>query len=235
MTPGRAMVLGAGLGKRMRPLTLTRPKPLIPVAGQALLDRALDRLAAVGVGQAVVNTHYLAEQIAAHLAGRQAPRISLRHEKTLLDTGGGVANALDELGTDPFYVVNSDALWQDRAVPALVRLADTWQDDMDALLLLVAREDAIGHGGAGDYERDGSGRLRRRRGDHATYVFAGVQILHPRLFAGARIEPFSLRLLYDKAEEAGRLFGLVHDGDWYHVGTPESLELAERRLAAGRQ
>lgn len=235
MTPSHAMVLAAGLGLRLRPLTETTPKPLVAVAGRTLLDRALDRLAAVGVDDAVVNVHYLAHMIEAHLADRTVPRITLsREDDELLETGGGVKKALPLLGGGPFFVVNADIAWEDGATPALRRLADGWDDaSMDALLLLHPVEMATGYDGLGDYAADRKGALRRR-GDEpaAPYVFTGIQLLHPRLFHGAPSGPFSLARLYDRAQEAGRLFGLVHDGDWHHIGTMAGLEIAERRLQA---
>ncbi|MCP4330417.1 MAG: nucleotidyltransferase family protein [Alphaproteobacteria bacterium] len=231
--PARAMVLAAGRGERMRPLTETLPKPLIEVAGISLVDRVLAHLAAAGVESAIVNTHYLAAQIEERLAGRQAPGVEISHESELLDTGGGVANALPLLGAAPFFVVNSDALWTDGAAPTLRRLAASWDETlMDALLLVVPVAEAWGYDGKGDYEVAASGRLASRNGAAAPFVFAGVQILHPRLFAGVAVAPFSLKRLYDRAEDAGRLHGLVHDGAWFHVGTPAALTLAETRLAA---
>lgn len=230
----RAMVLAAGLGLRMRPLTETRPKPLIPVAGRTLLDRALDRLEEAGVEEAVVNLHYLAPMIEAHLANRQTPRTVLSWETDqLLETGGGVTKALSDLGEDPFYVVNADITWADGDIPALRRLAEAWRgDSMDALLLLHPVATATGYDGVGDYSVGSDGALRRRRDDAAApTVFTGVQLLHPRLFSGAPSGPFSLTRLYDEAETAGRLFGMIHDGDWHHIGTPAGLEIAERHLA----
>ena len=229
-----AMVLAAGLGLRMRPITETRPKPLVSVAGKTLLDRALDALVAAGVPSAVVNLHYLGDMIEQHLAARSAPRIAFSDERdVLLETGGGVTQALPLLGDEPFYVVNADIAWIDAGVPALQRLAERWDDTtMDALLLLHPVGEAIGYDGVGDYTPGPDGRLHRRRDDpEAPYVFTGVQILHPRLFAGAPSGPFSLTRLYDKAEAAGRLFGLIHDGDWHHIGTPAGLAEAERHLA----
>jgi len=234
--PNRAMVLAAGRGERMRPITDTLPKPLVPVAGRTLLDRALDHLEAAGVAAVIVNSHYLADQVEAQVAARVAPPVEISREDVLLDTGGGVAKALPRLGSLPFFVVNSDALWTDGVTPALGRLAAAWDDSaMDALLLLVPVAAAIGYDGRGDYDRGDNGRLRRR-GDAAaaSLVFGGVQILHPRLFDGAEVEPFSLRRLYDTAEDAGRLHGLVHDGAWYHVGTPAALAAVEDRLTAAR-
>jgi MurNAc alpha-1-phosphate uridylyltransferase len=229
MTPARAMVLAAGLGLRMRPLTDTRPKPMIEVLGRTMLDRALDHLEIAGVAECVVNTHYLGEVIAKHLAGRTDPRITISHEDTLLDTGGGVARALSKLGAEPFFVVNADVVWLDGRRPALLRLARAWDaEKMDACLMVHATVRAIGYDGPGDFTLDPLGTLKRRRENHvAPFVFTGVQMLHPRLFAGAPQGAFSLNRLYDRAEEAGRLFAIVHDGEWFHVGTPDSLAAAE--------
>lgn len=232
----RGMVLAAGFGLRMRPLTLTTPKPLIPVAGRCMLDRALDHFAAAGVETAVVNAHYLGPRIAMHVArrmaeGRDRLGILLSHEETILDTGGGVMQALPDLRPDPFYVANGDILWRDGAIPALQRLAAAWDDGtMDALLLVHDKASAIGYDGAGDFDLQAANKLRRRAGNAAPFVFTGVQILHPRLFAGAPSGAFSLNKLYDKAAADGRLRGLVHDGDWYHIGTPDGLKLAEQHL-----
>jgi MurNAc alpha-1-phosphate uridylyltransferase len=236
MTIDTAMVLAAGLGTRMRPLTDDKPKPMVVLAGRTLLDWALDRLAAAGVKRTVVNTHYFAETIHQHLAGRKG--IVISHEDARLETGGGVLKALPELGTRPFFVVNSDAVWLDGASPALSRLAAAWDDArMDALLLLQPVDAAIGYAGCGDYRME-SGRLYRRTGDEAApFLFAGVQVLHPRLFRDAPDGPFSLNVLYDKAQAAGRLYGLAHDAEWFHVGTPEDLAATEDFLArrAGRR
>lgn len=229
----KAMVLAAGLGLRLRPLTDARPKPLIAVAGRTMLDRALDHLAAHGVEHAVVNSHYLAGQIEAHLAKRRVPRIRISYEQTLLETGGGIANALSQLGPAPFFAVNADIVWSDGASPALAGLAGRWDDAaMDALLLVHPRERAVGYDGKGDFRLRPSGALvRRAGGESAPFVFTGVQLLHPRLFAGAPTGAFSMNILYDRALAAGRLFGLAHDGGWYHVGTPEALRTVEMALA----
>jgi N-acetyl-alpha-D-muramate 1-phosphate uridylyltransferase len=226
----RAMVLAAGLGTRMRPITLTIPKPLVSVAGRTMLDRALDHLAVAGVEEMVVNTHWLADCVKEHLAERSD--ISLSHEDELLETGGGVAKALPLLGHDPFYVVNSDIIWTDGPVPALERLAKAWlPQDMDALLLLQPVGTAVGYDGKGDFFINGNDSLRRR-GEAATapLLFSGVQILHPRLFEGCPSGKFSLNVLYDRALAENRLFGVVHDGGWYHVGTPEALPEVEALL-----
>lgn len=231
--PRAAMVLAAGHGKRMRPLTERTPKPLIPVMGRPMIDRILDRLDAVGVETAVVNTFHLAEQLHAHLKRRRRPRVVLSPEDTLLDTGGGVANALDALGDEPFYVVNGDVFWLEGHTPALARLAARWRDEsMDALLLLSSTVHAVGYAGVGDFMLDPCGRARRRGElEIAPFAFAGIQILHPRLFDYAPAGPFSLNLLYDRAEARERLHGLRHDGVWFHIGTPGDLELAEATLA----
>lgn len=228
--PSHAMVLAAGLGLRMRPITERMPKPLVPVAGRTMLDRVFDHLDKVGVAQRVVNTHWLGEMIHSHLAER--PDVAFSDEPDLLETGGGVAKALPLLGTAPFYVCNADIVWIDGPSPALARLAAAWDDQkMDALLLLQRTATAFGYDGAGDFFLDSHGRaVRRRETQISPTLFAGVQILHPRLFNGAPAGKFSLNRLYDKAEAAGRLYGIVHDGAWYHIGTPEALFEAEGRL-----
>lgn len=230
----RAMVLAAGLGLRMRPITERIPKPLVVVCGRCLLDRALDHLAAAGIERAVVNTHHLAEQVKAHVNGRTRPEIALSHEPELLETGGGVVNALPLLGEAPFFVANSDALWLDGPVPALKRLAAAWNGAvMDALLLVSVIPGTLGYQGRGDFYMDGVGRLRRRmERSVAPFLFTGLQLLHPRLFAGEKPGKFSLNRVYDKALAAGRLYGLRHDGAWYHVGDPAGLAAVEARLKA---
>ena len=224
------LVLAAGLGLRMRPLTETTPKPLIDVAGRTLLDRALDRFEDAGVETAVVNVHYLADQVTAHVAGRTAPRVVVSDETAeLLETGGGVKKALPLLGPDPFLVSNSDAILLNANTPALGRLMERWEDDeMDALLLLHSTVEAYGYEGMGDFTADPVGRLARRpEQEVAPYLFTGTQILHPRLFDGAPDGKFSLNVLYDRALEAGRLYGVVHDGEWFHVGDAAGLAQAE--------
>lgn len=234
--PQAGMVLAAGLGKRMRPLTATRPKPLVAVAGITLLDRALDHLAAAGVARAVVNVHYFAEQVEAHLATRTAPKVVVSDERAeLLETGGGVAKALPLLDADPFYVINSDNLWVDGSIDTLRLLAQRWDaDTMDALLLMVPLARASGYDGRGDFTMNPVGQLRRRvEGRVAPYVFSGVQLLAKRLFDGEAATAFSLNRLYDKALAQGRLFGVVHGGLWFHVGTPAAVGATETLLAAG--
>jgi MurNAc alpha-1-phosphate uridylyltransferase len=229
MTPTHAVVLAAGLGLRMRPLTATRPKPLIEVAGRAMLDWALDHLVEAGVREAVVNAHYLADQIGAHVARRVQPRISLSREDVLLDTGGGIAKALPKLGTGPFFTLNADVVWRNGALSALARMVSAWDDArMDVLLLLHPTVRAVGYDGDGDYLLDRFGIAQRRRErEIAPFVFTGVQLVHPRLFAGAPSGVFSMNVLFDRAEAAGRLHAIAHDGDWFHVGTPAALAEVE--------
>jgi MurNAc alpha-1-phosphate uridylyltransferase len=234
-TPQSAMVLAAGFGQRMRPLTDNMPKPLVKVAGKALLDHVLDRLADAGVTRAVVNVHYLAEQIERHVAARKAPRITVSDERgVLLDTGGGVVKALPLLGDAPFFHINSDTIWIDGVTPNLTRLAESFDPGtMDALLLLAPGAGSIGYAGRGDYLMAPDGRLRARpERDVAPFVYAGAAILSPRLFDGAPQGAFSLTRLFAHAIEAGRLHGLRLDGLWMHVGTPEAIAEAEQAIAA---
>ena len=233
--PRHAMVMAAGLGTRMRPLTDARPKPLVEVAGKALIDYVLDKLGDAGVTTAVINVHYFADQIEQHLAARQSPRIVISDERPrLLGTGGGVVNALPQLGGRPFFHVNSDTLWLDGVNPNLNQLAQTFDPArMDALLLLAATANSIGYSGRGDYSMTPDGALRRRTEQEvAPFVFAGVAILSPALFEGAPAGEFSLTTLFDRASEAGRLAGLRLDGLWMHVGTPEAVTAAETALAS---
>ena len=230
--PKSAMVLAAGRGTRLRPVTDRLPKPLVEIAGRTLLDHAIDRLATTGVEHVVVNLHYKGDMIAARLAERDRPRITLSREETLLDTGGGVKRALPLLD-DSFVVVNSDIMWLDGTAPALSRVARAFDaTTMDALLLLQRTTTAIGYDGVGDYFLDPLG-LPRHRGERevAPYIFAGIQILHRRLFEGIDDTVFSLKRLYDRAEDAGRLGAIVHDGEWFHVGTPDGLDTTRARFA----
>jgi MurNAc alpha-1-phosphate uridylyltransferase len=233
--PRRAMVLAAGLGVRMKPLTDRIPKPLVEVGGKPLIDHVLDRLADAGVERAVVNVHYLADAIERHLADRRAPAIAISDERgQLLETGGGVVKALPLLGPAPFFLINSDTIWIDSVKPNLLRLAEAFDPDrMDALLLLAPTTTSIGYGGRGDYAMASSGRLERR-GERAVvpFVYTGTAIFVPELFAGAAEDRFSLTRLFDRAEEAGRLHGLRLEGVWMHVGTPDAIAQAEAALVA---
>jgi MurNAc alpha-1-phosphate uridylyltransferase len=231
--PQTAMVLAAGYGERMRPLTNTLPKPLVQVSGRALLDHVLDKLAQAGVAKAVVNVHYLADKIETHVAGRKAPRIVISDERDqLLDTGGGVVRALPLLGNEPFLLINSDSIWLDGTHGNLQRLAAGFDPvQMDALLLLAPSATSIGYAGRGDFAMAPDGRLRPRAEREVTpFVYAGAAIFSPALFKDAPQGPFSLNRLFVKAAEAERLFGLRLDGIWMHVGTPDAIEEAERAI-----
>ena len=216
----------------MRPLTDSRPKPLVQIRGRAMIDWVLDRLVAAEVEDVVVNLHHLGKQIERHLEDRRNPAIAFSPETCLLETGGGVRRALARLGDRPFFVINADVVWLDGRTPALERLAAAWDEDkMDALLLVHPTAFALGYEGSGDFFMNPLGKLRRRgEREVAPFVFAAVQILHPRIFKGTPEGAFSLNLIYDKAMDAGRLWGLRHDGEWFHVGTPEALEDAESAL-----
>jgi N-acetyl-alpha-D-muramate 1-phosphate uridylyltransferase len=233
--PRTAMVLAAGLGERMRPLTARMPKPLVPVAGRPLIDHVLDRLAAAGVERAVVNVHYLADLIERHLAGRTRPRIAISDEREkLLNTGGGVVKALGAIGSEPFIHVNSDTIWIDGVKPNLERLAEAFDPArMDALLLLAPVSTSIGYSGRGDFTMATDGRLKRRpERDVAPFVYAGAAILRPELFKDAPAGAFPLTALFNRAEESGRLHGLRLEGVWMHVGTPQAIAEAEAAIAA---
>lgn len=233
--PGTAMVLAAGNGTRLAPLTDSCPKPLVEVGGRPILDRILDRLAQAGVGRAVVNTRHLGHRIEEHLADRREPAITLIRETEVLETGGAVRNALPRLGAAPFFVINGDTVWLDGLRDALHRFAEIWNgDEMDVLLLLYPFARVLGWHALGDYMMDPDGRLTRRpESKVAPYAYMGVSILHPRALADAPGGAFSLNAVYDRAEAAGRLFGAVHDGLWYHISTPADLDEANRRFAQG--
>ena len=235
--PTTAMVMAAGLGKRMRPLTASRPKPLVEVAGKALIDHSLDRLRAAGIRNVVVNVHYLADALEAHLK-RHAGDLDVTvsdERKQLLETGGGMVKARDHLGDAPFLTVNSDNLWVDGPIDAIHLLAERWDDErMDALLLLVPQARAHGHNGRGDFHMDPVGRLiRRKTGRVAPFVFTGVQLVSPRLLDDPPPSPFGTMLLWERAIAAGRLYGVVHQGLWFDVGTPKAIPLTEAMLADG--
>ena len=233
-----AMVMAAGLGKRMLPLTATTPKPLIEVGGRKLIDYMIDHLADAGVAHAVVNVHYLADQVEAYLAGRTSPQVAFSDERAeLLETGGGMVRAWRAgLLPDPFFCLNSDNIWIDGPRNTLLDLSDAWDPDrMDALLLLVPRERAHQHRGKGDFHLEPDGRLRRRAPDEdsAPYIYIGAQIAAHRLLRDAPDGAFSTNRLWDRALNEGRLFGVVHAGEWFDLGTPEAIAPAEARLGHG--
>ncbi len=231
--PKSAMVLAAGMGTRMHPLTDKMPKPLVKVAGRALLDHVLDRLADAGVERAVVNVHHFGDKIIAHVANRKRPQITISDERgVLLDTGGGVVKALPLLGNDPFYHLNADTIWIDGVTPNLTRLAEAFDPAaMDALLLLAPTAGSIGYDGRGDFSMTADGRLTPRpERDIAPFVYAGAAILSPALFADAQPGKFSLITLFTRAAAKGRLTGLRLEGLWMHVGTPDAISAAEAAI-----
>lgn len=231
--PHTAMVLAAGLGKRMRPITDTMPKPLVPIAGKPLLDRGLDALAAAGVTRAVVNVHHFPDQIRSHLAGRKSPVIEISDESAaLLDSAGGIVKALPLLGAEPFLVLNADTFWIEEGEANLAALARAWDDArMDILLMVADPAQATGHTGGADFTMDAQGRLERNPGGASGMIYAGAAILHPRLFIGAEAVPHSLNRYFDASIAAGRLFGHAMRGRWITVGTPDAIPLAEAAVA----
>lgn len=233
--PATAMVFAAGLGTRMRPLTDTRPKPLIEIAGRTLLDRTLDRLAQAGVQTAIVNVHYFPDMVIEHLRTRMQPRIIISDERDrLLDQGGGIKRVLAQLGDAPFFICNTDAFWAGESQDNLRAMAQAWDTDrMDVLLLLADRATSIGVDGPGDFFLDAKGQLTRR-GDNtqAPFVYSGVGIIKPHLFTQEADDVFGLAKFFFAAGDAGRLFGLALNGTWLHVGRPQTIAEAERALAA---
>ena len=230
-----AMVMAAGLGKRMRPLTASQPKPMVRVAGKPLIDHALDRLAEAGVTKAVVNVHYLADALEAHLKARKAPTVAISDERELLlETGGGMAKALPHL-PDPFFCLNADNIWLDGPRDAFADLSARWNpDEMDALLLVVPHARASNFRGQGDFHMDPLGRLKRRLpGRVAPFIYTGIQIVSHRLLRDAPEGPFGTMLLWERAIAEGRLFGANFTGQWFEVGTPEAIAPTEEALQSG--
>lgn len=228
------MVLAAGLGTRMAPANSAVPKPLVMLDGRALLDRVLDRLAAAGIAHSVVNVHHKAELIETHLKPRTKPKITISDERAeLLDTGGGVKKALPLLGRQPFIVHNSDSVWIEGVGANLDRLIDAWDEArMDCLMLLALASTSRGYHGRGDFAFASDGRITRRKSEQeiVPFAFTGVSIAHPRLFDKSPDGRFSLNLVWDRAIERGRAFGLRMEGVWMHVGTPDALKQAEQAL-----
>lgn len=231
--PKTAMVLAAGLGKRMHPITVSLPKPLVSIAGKTLIDRGLDSLAEAGVERAVVNVHHLADHLVAHLQGRTRPEIAISDERaTLLDSGGGIRHALPLLGRAPFYVLNADTFWIDAGESNLRRLALAWDAArMDILLMLARLDQATGHSGGTDFVLSDEGRLTRSAGAPEDFIYAGAAIVHPRLFDGVAPGAHSLNREFDAALAQGRLFGMAMSGHWITVGTPDAIAPAEAAVA----
>lgn len=230
-----AMVLAAGLGKRMRPLTASQPKPMVRVAGKPLIDHALDRLAEAGIARAVVNVHYLADALEAHVTARKAPQVTVSDERALLlETGGGMIKALPQL-PDPFFALNADNIWLDGPNNAFAELSRRWNpDQMDALLLLVSHARAANFNGPGDFHMDPDGLLSRRRdGRIAPFIYTGIQLVSHRLLRDAPEGPFSTNILWNRAIAEGRLYGLSLGGLWFEVGTPQAIRPTEEALQRG--
>ena len=227
-----AFILAAGMGSRLRPYTDDRPKPMVEVGGVPVIDGILHRLAAAGVEQVTVNLHYRGEQLAAHLAGRTSPQITLSREETLLETGGGVKHALATTNGQPFYVIAGDTVWTDGpGGNALTRLARAWDPArMDILTLLMPVDHMVLTHGVGDYDLDPDGRVRRSFDKTGAHMFTNIRINRPEIFADAPDGPFSFLTLMDRAQAAGRFYGLVHDGDWHHISTPQELERVNAAL-----
>jgi len=230
-----AMVLAAGLGLRMRPLTLERPKPLLEVGGRTMLDHALDKLKEAGMKRAVVNVFHLAEQIEEHLAGRRDLEIIISRENELLDTGGGIKKALRHFGSKPFFALNADLPWLDEGEPSLVRMAEAWDKSrMDVLLLVMPSGKARGFSGKGDFMMEPDGSLWRKGAPEVkSHVWISAQIMSPEVICEVSEKVFSNNLVFDKAETEGKLFGILHHGTCHHAGTPEDLAEANRLLASG--
>ncbi|MDY7098844.1 MAG: nucleotidyltransferase family protein [Pseudomonadota bacterium] len=229
------MVMAAGLGKRMRPLTATQPKPLVRVAGKPLVDHALDRLADAGVAKVVVNVHYLADALEAHVKDRASPKIVISDERDqLLETGGGLVKAQSEL-PDPFFCLNADNIWLDGPQNAFADLSQRWNpDEMDALLLVVPHVRAANFAGQGDFYMDSVGKLSRRKpGRIAPFIYTGIQLVSHRLLRDAPDGKFSTNILWNRAIEEGRLYGISFTGTWFEVGTPQSIAPTEDALQRG--
>ncbi|WP_201838193.1 nucleotidyltransferase family protein [Microvirga zambiensis] len=236
--PRKAIILAAGLGKRMLPITATIPKPLVKVAGRTLIDFALDKLHEAGVESVVVNVHHFADMLEAHLRTRETPHVVISDERgELLETGGGVKKALPLLGGDPFITFNSDSLWIETQEPNLQRLVRAWDPDrMDILMLVAPLSTSIGFEGRGDFHMDDGGRLRRRGTDpSAPFAYAGVAIVKPELVHGTPQGAFSANAFYDRAIAKDRLYGLCMEGQWLHVGEPQAIAEAEKCLAASQR
>jgi MurNAc alpha-1-phosphate uridylyltransferase len=230
-----AMILAAGLGKRMRPLTASQPKPLVRVAGKALIDHALDRLADAGISKAVVNVHYLADALEAHVLARKTPQVTVSDERALLlETGGGMVKALPQL-PDPFFALNADNIWLDGPKSAFYDLSRRWNPEtMDALLLVVPHARACNFNGPGDFHMDPLGRLSRRRdGRIAPFIYTGIQLVSHRLMRDAPDGAFSTNILWNRAMAEGRLYGISFTGLWFEVGTPQMIRPTEEALQGG--
>ncbi|HEU5047864.1 MAG TPA: nucleotidyltransferase family protein [Rickettsiales bacterium] len=235
--PKQAMILAAGLGTRMRPLTDSLPKPLVEVAGKPLIDYAIEGLEREGIEKIVVNVSYMADKIVQYLKGRYSAELLFSYEDAPLETGGGIAKALHFFDDKPFFTVNSDVIWIDQGASAIQRMSEMWDNSLDALLLLHPTKDAPGYEGKGDFFADGQGNLTRRTPEgEAPYIYTGIQLLHPRMFVGCPEGKFSINLLYNQAMQSvpPRIRGLVHNGALLNVGDPEGKRLADEYMYKNR-
>lgn len=223
--PDKAFILAAGMGTRLRPHTDVMPKPMVSIAGKSIIHRTIAKLKQEGVKEIVINLYYLADVLEEHLKDIQEPCIILSHEDELLDTGGGIKKALSHFDNKPFYIINGDALWDDKLPPALTRLSSLWNDEKMDILMLLEPKDKMIAGFVGDYNCDANGMATRNKDKNGEFMFAGVRIAHPRIFKDSPDGKFSFLSLMDKAQEQQRLYGMVHDDAWYHISTPEDLDM----------
>ncbi|MEM6780859.1 MAG: nucleotidyltransferase family protein [Pseudomonadota bacterium] len=230
--PETAFILAAGKGTRMQPLTDTIPKPMVPLSGKPLIDHTIDALVRDDVRQIVVNLHHFGNKLENHLSARSDAKIIFSKESTLMDTGGGVRKAARKLGDDPFYIINGDAFWTEGpGQTALQRLADAWNPDtMDILILLQKTDEMVLTHGTGDYDIDGNGKAIRALSKTGQYMFTSIRIMKPEILRGTSEDPFSYLDLLDKAEKEGRLYALVHEGEWHHISTPDDLNRVNAAL-----
>ena len=228
--PKKAFILAAGRGTRLRPYTDAMPKPMVPVAGRSIIKRTIEKLAAEGVREIVINLHHLGDVLEDHLKDVMSPKIIFSREDELLETGGGLKKALHHFGDEPYYIINGDALWDEGADgSALSKMAAVWNaDKMDILLFLEPKDKMILTEFVGDYHAGADGRLTRAKDKNGNYMFAGLRVAHPRIFGAAPEGAFSFLQLMDKAQEQGRLYGHVHDAEWYHISTPEDLAAVDK-------
>lgn len=235
-TPDRAFILAAGRGNRLRPHTDTLPKPLVPVAGQPIIDYVIDGVTGAGVTDVTVNLHYMADKLERHLRGKSVPRFTLTHEEVLLDTGGGIKNGLSSMGDGPFYIVSGDSFWADGpSGNTLRRMAAAWDPaQMDLLLMLQPLSRLHTDHAVGDYDMQSDGRIVRSKNQTGAYMWTSIRVCDKRLFDNTPDGPFSFLTLMDRAESRGRLYGMVHDGEWYHITTPDDLVQIDTELTKGR-
>ncbi|MGH1377819.1 MAG: nucleotidyltransferase family protein [Alphaproteobacteria bacterium] len=233
--PKRAFILAAGFGTRMRPLTNKVPKPMVQVAGRSLIWRSLDKLRAAGVCEVVVNSHYLADVLKEHLEDYMSKYpdmvIHISFEPEILETGGGVKNALHYFEDEPFYVIAGDALWFDGELPVLERLARKWDGKlMDIITLMQPVDNMELTSGVGDYDLDNNGLVRRSKDKTGSHMWTNIRLNHPRIYNDTDLKDFSFLQVMDKCEARRRFYALEHDGEWHHISTPQDLNAVDAYL-----